>query len=564
MSTEEDQSPIDYTVNGVSIADLTPLEPAIDPIAAAARSQTAPVPVTERTSNPGDVPNLGSPVPHEASVDTTVSPVSVPKQREMLHDGSTVTLRNVSISFTVLLLFTPVRYNMKTKKYHPCYIEKLNYNIPDSARINSLMNSLCDNIFQIGEKHWNPFGLGSMGYDLFFFEDKIPLDDEDPFKLVLTERSNDRNQHTVGLRFKKTDGTYENTFEKLKAFIQKHEKALKMHLVTVEDLVTFRKLIGIEESSHKFDADKPFQECFLATLLDFQDFTDWREGAMNGQNRMACGLAFCVGCNFDIENWALKPRSINSLRLLDEHISDDDADDDVVYKIYSHPVGIVPQQKQMIDYINRARENSKLTDGVRIRPPLELRVLSPHFANLFMPSVSVLIDEMNEISKKRAVDERMLSSTSMPAKFAAILSVICEEMIQIYKERKEFHTSYQGAHCDPPASFKEQYPDYRSESDVECEVLLVRLTIDIKTINSHFSFSVDPPAPVRSKKSPSKGKKKATVITVTHAKKPRGDAYCEFIPSHRLQPLHEPLVSCLFFTILREIDRTKVELDVLY
>lgn len=62
---------------------------------------------------------------------------------------------------------------MKTMCLHPCYVEHLNYNIPKLGRIHSMINLLCDNAFQIRKDEFNSFGLGAIGYDLFFFQDRI-------------------------------------------------------------------------------------------------------------------------------------------------------------------------------------------------------------------------------------------------------------------------------------------------------------------------------------------------------------------------------------------------------
>ena len=89
------------------------------------------------------------------------------------------TILDVSISMTVLLLFTPLRNVIRTKSFHPCFVEHLNFNIPKSARIHSMINSLCDNAFKIAKDNFNTFGLAAMGYDLFFFQDQILDDDYD-------------------------------------------------------------------------------------------------------------------------------------------------------------------------------------------------------------------------------------------------------------------------------------------------------------------------------------------------------------------------------------------------
>eukprot|EP00804_Cyclotella_cryptica_P021573 CCRYP_005884-RA/>CCRYP_005884-RA protein AED:0.05 eAED:0.05 QI:1003/1/0.8/1/0.75/0.4/5/0/1380 len=452
-------------------------------------------------------------VPVGEIADTSTAPSPVPLEIEEPNTLATVTLRGVSITFTVLLLFTPVRQDMSTKEYHPCYIDKLNFNIPNTARINSLMNSLCDNVFKIDKEHFNQFGLGAMGYDLFFFQDRIPDDDDDPFNLVLTERSHKKTQHTVGMRFKNEyeGGKYENIFDSLSVFVDQHKHAFQLHLVTAKDLVTFRSMVGLEQTSHGFDPSESYQWCFLRTLLDFQDYTVWRLGAMNGQNRLASGLSLCVGCNFDLQNWVLKPGSIQSRQLLDLNASEDE-DTNVIaeHKIYGQPVGIIPPQNRILDYVNRARIGSKLTSGVRFSPPVELRVVSDYITNLERPTASLVIDELNQISQRRAVDERMLSSTSMPAKCASILTIVCEEIVRTYEECKEFHSSYQGTHCDPSAKFKEQYPNYCSESEIE-----------------------SPPTPVKSKKSatksPQTGKKATTGTVPPVAKKPANDSFWRLV-----------------------------------
>ena len=47
-----------------------------------------------------------------------------------------------------------------------------------------MINSLSDNTFQIRKDEFNSFGLGAIGYDVFFFQDQILDEVGDDFKLI--------------------------------------------------------------------------------------------------------------------------------------------------------------------------------------------------------------------------------------------------------------------------------------------------------------------------------------------------------------------------------------------
>lgn len=72
-------------------------------------------------------------------------------------------LRDVSISFIVLMLFAPIWLNPVIKYYHPCYVEELKFYIPKSVWINSMINSLSDYPFRFTSEDFNKFGIASIG-----------------------------------------------------------------------------------------------------------------------------------------------------------------------------------------------------------------------------------------------------------------------------------------------------------------------------------------------------------------------------------------------------------------
>ena len=376
----------------------------------------------------------------------------------------------VSISMTVLLLFTPIRRVITTKCFHPCFVEHLNFNIPKSGRIHSMINSLSDNTFQIRKDEFNSFGLGAIGYDLFFFQDRISDEVEDDFKLTLTERAPDKRQHEVGLRFK-IDGSeteYENQCRMLATFFDNNIDALQMHLVSVNDIVRFRELFGLVDSSNGFNPQENFQSCYLKTLCDFQETTRWRFAAMNGQNRLSAALSFMIGCNYSLQDWRLKPCSIDPWKTLDESGLIDLTDDSIKeYKIYGQIVGSVPSPQAFMDHINRARIRSKFTNGLRFNPSLDVRVVSNCVTKVPNPSISGFMNCLREISRKRALDERMLSNTSMPAKCAQIMQIIGDEIVFSFQQCLEFHQNYRGPLSKRSAGFTTKFENYNSESDNE-------------------------------------------------------------------------------------------------
>jgi hypothetical protein len=385
------------------------------------------------------------------------------------------TLLDVSVSLTVLLLFTPLRRNRRTKTYHPCYVEHLNFNVPKTARIHSILNSLCDNAFRINIDDFNSFGLAAIGYDLFFFQDRPPDKDHDEFKLILTERSLEKSRHFVGLRFGDdyAGDAYQNQRDKFEKFLQNHQNAFSLHLTTKDRLVEFRDMMGLHEMVSSFDDSKSFQECYFCTMIDFQKITRWRFGALNGQNRLAAALSFMIGCNYDLQDWGLSPGEIDPLLVLDVHASDNEGVVNKGYTIYGQAVEAIPQQQDLLLFIDRSRITPRLTSGVVFHPSLEIRLLSRAVNDLETPSVSALLDCLQSISQKRAVDERMLSNTSMPAKCSQIFQVLCDEIVLSHQQCLEFHRSYKGHHYKPTESFMIEYPDYCSESEDEGMFFLV-------------------------------------------------------------------------------------------
>ena len=379
-------------------------------------------------------------------------------------------VQDVSISMTVLLLFTPIRRVMTTKCLHPCFVEHLNFNIPKSGRIHSMINSLSDNTFQIRKDEFNSFGLGAIGYDLFFFQDRILDEVGDDFKLTLTERARDKCQHEVGLRFKieGSDTEYENQCRMLATFFENKIDAFQMHLVSVNDIVRFRELFGLVDSSNGFNPQETFQSCYLKTLCDFQETTRWRFAAMNGQNRLSAALSFMIGCNYSLQDWRLKPCSIDPWKTLDESGLIDLTDDSIKeYKIYGQIVGSIPSPQAFMDHINRARIRSKFTNGLRFNPSLDVRVVSNCVTKVPNPSISGFMNCLREISRKRALDERMLSNTSMPAKCAQIMQIIGDEIVFSFQQCLEFHQNYRGPLSKRSASFTTKFENYNSESDNE-------------------------------------------------------------------------------------------------
>ena len=399
-------------------------------------------------------------------------------------------ISDVSISMTVLLLFTPLRQVMKTKCFHPCFVEHLNYNIPKSGRIHSMINSLCDNVFQIQIDEFNSFGLAAIGYDLYFFQDRILDDVGDDFKLILTERARDKGRHEIGLRFKidGCDTEYEDQHATLASFFADNVEAFQMHLVTVPDLVRFRELLGLDSFSSEFNPRDSFQNCYLKTLLDFQEFTRWRFAAMNGQNRLSAALSFMIGCNYSLHDWRLKSCSIDPWKTLDDSGLVDLTDDSIKeYKIYGQVVGMVPSHQVFLDHINRARVKSTFTSGVRFNPSLEIRVISHDLSKIECPSITGFLQCLKEFSRKRALDERMLSNTSMPAKCAQIMQIIGEEIALSFKQCLEFYQNYKAPPSKRSQSFTTKFHDYKSESDDEGTQSVIHLSFYLYSF-SYVSF----------------------------------------------------------------------------
>ena len=50
-----------------------------------------------------------------------------------------------------------------------------------------MINSVCENVYQIQRKEFNTINLAGIGYDLFFFQDQNLDKVDDVFKLILTE-----------------------------------------------------------------------------------------------------------------------------------------------------------------------------------------------------------------------------------------------------------------------------------------------------------------------------------------------------------------------------------------
>ena len=288
----------------------------------------------------------------------------------------------------------------------------------------------------------------------------------------MTERSIEKRPHNIGLRFSRHyDGdSYENQREQFEKFLRDHHNAFQMHLITIEDIITFREMLNLHEINTGLAGSQTFQECYLQTMADFQNVTRWRFAALNGQNRLSAALSFMIGCNYDLQDWMLKPASIDPQQILDVHAVDE-GDENLTkgYTIYGQLVGTIPQKQDLLAYIDRSRIRSKLTCGVRFNPSLEVRILSHNVTLMKQPSVSIILECLQNIRQKRAVDERMLSNTSMSAKCSQIVLIIRDEIIKSHHSCIAFHKLYRGMHSKPSASFNEKYPDYKSESEADGE-----------------------------------------------------------------------------------------------
>ena len=61
---------------------------------------------------------------------------------------------------------------------------------------------------------------------------------------------------------------------------------------------------------------------------------------MNGQNRLSAALSFMIGCNYSLQDWRLKPCSIDPWKTLDDSGLVDLTDDSIKeYKVYGQVVG---------------------------------------------------------------------------------------------------------------------------------------------------------------------------------------------------------------------------------
>ena len=245
-------------------------------------------------------------------------------------------------------------------------------------------------------------------------------------------------------------------------------------------------------------------------MIDFQLFTQWRFRALNGQNRLAAALSFMVSCNYDLQDWVLSPGAIDPFLTFDVQGLDDEVGGlNKGYTIYGQTVEAIPQQQDLIVYIDRSREKPKLTSGVLFYPSMEIRLLSHSVNDLNEPSVPVLLDCLQAISQKRAVDERMLSNTSMPAKCSQIFQVICDESIWSHQQCLNFHREYKSSLSKPSDSFKTQYPGYCSESEDKGIVLLITFCkFRLLYVSQPFMFTLCYLDLVQSSKSPSKSSKK--------------------------------------------------------
>ncbi len=194
---------------------------------------------------------------------------------------------------------------------------------------------------------------------------------------------------------------------------------------------------------------------------------------MNGQNRLAAALSFMVGCKYNLQDWILNPASIDPEKALDVHATNKDDDDILkVTQCMGKRWTLSHSNMILLVYIDCAWKNPNMISGVQFFPSMDIRVLSHDIKSLHQPSISKPMESLHAISQKRAVDERMLSNTSMPAKCLQIMHLICDEIVKCYQQCQDFHCDYHGAHMKPSNAFKIQYPDYRSESDCEGTVAI--------------------------------------------------------------------------------------------
>lgn len=130
-------------------------------------------------------------------------------------------------------------------------------------------------------------------------------------------------------------------------------------------------------------------------------------------------------------------------------------------------VQAVPSSNDIVAYIKRSQRNLKKTVGVKFFPTLEVRVIADRVLDLKNPSFLHLLQSLVDISQKRSIDERMLSNTSMAAKYSQVFQIIADEIIGAYNECVNFHHLYKGIPVKPPDSFITDYPGYQSETDEE-------------------------------------------------------------------------------------------------
>lgn len=147
------------------------------------------------------------------------------------------------------------------------------------------------------------------------------------------------------------------------------------------------------------DVPDSFEECYLNTLIYFQKMTRWRFGALNGQNRLSAALSFMVGCNNNLQDWALVPGQIDPEKVLDiyvEHHSNEDFS--MEYIINGQVVQAVPSSNDFIAYIKRSWRNPKKTLGMKFFPTIEVRVIADRVLDLENPSILHLLQSLVDIS----------------------------------------------------------------------------------------------------------------------------------------------------------------------
>ena len=96
---------------------------------------------------------------------------------------------------------------------------------------------------------------------------------------------------------------------------------------------------------------------------------------------------------------------------------------------------------------------------------------------MIKPSAGKLIEILREISQRRAVDERMLSNTSMAAKCSQILTVICDEIQRSYTDCLAFDKEYKDTNNKPSEDFLDRYPNYHSKSNDDGRIVIFLLFV---------------------------------------------------------------------------------------